>query len=47
MYVPGKLIDCEKVLVDIGTGYFVEKVRFCSVLLAFELSNSYCSYFAT
>jgi prefoldin alpha subunit len=26
MYVPGKLKSCEKVLVDIGTGYYVEKV---------------------
>ena len=27
MYVPGKLKECEKVLVDVGTGYYVEKVR--------------------
>ncbi|KAF2322594.1 hypothetical protein GH714_019601 [Hevea brasiliensis] len=25
LYVPGKLDDANKVLVDIGTGYFVEK----------------------
>ena len=25
MYVPGKLQDTQKVLIDIGTGYFVEK----------------------
>ena len=25
MYVPGKLSDPEKVMVDIGTGYYVEK----------------------
>uniref|UniRef100_A0A2C9V014 Prefoldin subunit 5 n=1 Tax=Manihot esculenta TaxID=3983 RepID=A0A2C9V014_MANES len=25
LYVPGKLDDADKVLVDIGTGYFVEK----------------------
>lgn len=25
MYVPGKLVDTEKVLIDIGTGYFAEK----------------------
>lgn len=24
LYVPGKLDDADKVLVDIGTGYFVE-----------------------
>lgn len=26
MYVPGKLNDVDHVLVDVGTGYFVEKV---------------------
>jgi len=26
MYVPGKLNDVNHVLVDVGTGYFVEKV---------------------
>ena len=26
MYVPGKLTDVEKVLVDVGTGYYVEMV---------------------
>ncbi|NXW92120.1 PFD5 protein, partial [Alopecoenas beccarii] len=25
MYVPGKLSDVERVLIDIGTGYYVEK----------------------
>ena len=25
MYVPGKLKDPEKVIVDVGTGYYVEK----------------------
>ncbi|NWR82141.1 PFD5 protein, partial [Centropus unirufus] len=25
MYVPGKLSDVERVLVDVGTGYYVEK----------------------
>ena len=25
MYVPGTLVDCEKVVVDVGTGYYVEK----------------------
>jgi prefoldin alpha subunit len=25
LYVPGKLTDAENVLIDIGTGYFVEK----------------------
>ncbi len=27
MYVPGKLADPDKVLVDVGTGYYVEKKR--------------------
>ncbi|NXG58242.1 PFD5 protein, partial [Hemiprocne comata] len=26
MYVPGKLLDVEHVLIDIGTGYYVEKI---------------------
>ncbi|KAG0227298.1 subunit of tubulin prefoldin [Actinomortierella wolfii] len=27
LYVPGKLADVEKVIVDVGTGYYVEKSR--------------------
>ncbi|KAI5829910.1 Prefoldin [Schizophyllum commune] len=27
LYVPGKLCDTERVLVDVGTGYFVQKTR--------------------
>lgn len=27
MYVPGTLNDVEHVLVDVGTGYYVEKVN--------------------
>jgi prefoldin alpha subunit len=27
LYVPGKLVDVETVVVDIGTGYYVKKVR--------------------
>lgn len=26
LYIPGKLMDVEKVIVDIGTGYYAEKV---------------------
>lgn len=26
LYVPGKLMDAEHVIVDIGTGYYVKKV---------------------
>lgn len=25
LYVPGRIVDCNKVMVDVGTGYFVEK----------------------
>ena len=27
LYVPGKLRDVEHVIVDVGTGYYVKKVR--------------------
>lgn len=27
LYVPGTMADTETVIVDVGTGYFVEKVR--------------------
>lgn len=27
LYVPGKLCDVENVMVDVGTGYYVQKVR--------------------
>ncbi len=29
MYVPGSLNDVENVLVDVGTGYYVEKANIC------------------
>lgn len=29
MYVPGKLIDTSNVIIDIGTRYYVEKVKIC------------------
>jgi Prefoldin subunit len=32
LYVPGKLADREKVIVDIGTGFYVEKVHMSLVL---------------
>lgn len=37
LYVPGTLDDADKVLVDIGTGYFVE-VFSC---ILFSISNGY------
>ena len=33
LYVPGKLRDVENVIVDVGTGYYVQKVRGCVILL--------------
>ena len=27
LYVPGRLADSENVIVDVGTGFYVEKVR--------------------
>lgn len=27
LYVPGKLRDVENVIIDVGTGYYVQKVR--------------------
>lgn len=32
MYVPGTLNDVEHVLIDVGTGYYVEKVNKCVIL---------------
>lgn len=31
LYVKGKMADREKVIVDVGTGFYVEKVRFCLI----------------
>ena len=31
MYVPGKLKHNKKVMVNIGTGYYVEKVGACTI----------------
>lgn len=36
MYVPGTLNDVEHVLVDVGTGYYVEKVKKIKINLQFE-----------
>jgi hypothetical protein len=33
LYVPGKLQGVENVIVDVGTGYYVQKVRGCVILL--------------
>lgn len=39
LYVPGRLADREKVVVDVGTGFYVEKVR-CIYLLNGGLEGS-------
>jgi prefoldin subunit 5 len=31
LFVPGELGDIEKVIVDVGTGYMVEKVKDCVI----------------
>jgi len=36
LYVPGKLRDVENVIVDVGTGYYVQKVRGYVILLTCE-----------
>jgi hypothetical protein len=33
LYVPGKLRDVENVIIDVGTGYYVQKVRGRAILL--------------
>jgi prefoldin alpha subunit len=32
LYVPGMISDVKKVIVDVGTGYYVEKVSLCLLL---------------
>jgi prefoldin alpha subunit len=34
LYVPGTLKNAGKVLVDVGTGYYIEKVQFGNVFIA-------------
>lgn len=37
MYVAGQLADVEKVLVDVGTGYYVEMVKYVmNTLISFK-----------
>lgn len=33
MYVPGKIADAENVIIDIGTGYYVQKVNLVVILM--------------
>lgn len=37
LYVPGRITDPEHMVVDIGTGYYVKKVRRKSSVRAFEV----------
>lgn len=39
LYVPGKLSDPEHVIVDVGTGYYVQKVRTSRFSLSADLSD--------
>jgi Prefoldin subunit len=39
LYVPGKLRDVENVIIDVGTGYYVQKVRGCFFAHVMELST--------
>lgn len=39
LYVPGKLSNVNKVIVDVGTGYFVEKVTCCEYKRKLHVNN--------
>jgi len=39
LYVPGKLRDVENVIIDVGTGYYVQKVRGCVILLTWNYTH--------
>ncbi|KAA0201276.1 hypothetical protein HAZT_HAZT002645 [Hyalella azteca] len=43
MYVPGKIADVNKLLINVGTGYYVEKYQL--FLLLTQDSAGACSYF--
>jgi hypothetical protein len=50
LYVPGALADTDKVIVDIGTGFFVERVRLLTwveLLLIYVLEYKGCYGFIT
>lgn len=42
LYVPGKLDDADKVLVDVGTGYFIEVSWWIFVLVAVDSVLIFC-----
>ena len=39
MYVPGKLVNTDSVIIDIGTSYYVEKVFFFTDIFALLVNN--------
>lgn len=41
LYVPGTLADSENVIVDVGTGFYVEKVRRAHTEVQGSLSEAY------
>lgn len=40
MYVPGQLQDVDSVLVDVGTGYYVEMVSFVLALCEIPIKGA-------
>ena len=40
LYVPGKLADVENVIIDVGTGFYVEKVRTIGSKLIFHTDQN-------
>ncbi|RVW51405.1 putative prefoldin subunit 5 [Vitis vinifera] len=47
LYVPGKLDDADKVLVDVGTGYFIEVSWWIFVLVAVDSVLIFCEIWFT
>lgn len=48
LYVPGTLKNAGKVLVDVGTGYYIEKVHdYCSVLLTRKSSGDAIKFYSS
>ena len=43
LYVPGTLADSENVIVDVGTGFYVEKVRVIGILQTRHRTDSVSS----
>lgn len=41
LYVPGVLVNLERVMVDVGTGFYVEKVDVANTLASYTLIITY------